>query len=321
MKWLLMGLVTFAAHTLAATPVTLTPGGTTLVNCPRVEHVALGNEQVVSVQETLPGRLLLSAKGPGATKLWCLSGQQETVFDIVVTGIQTQAPSQYFLDVLIAEVTRSASRSLGANTTLDGSLQLSAEGVSRGLNPAADDAGGFLSLDLFSELSALERQGEAELWSRGEIRVESGGETALLAGGEIPIPGGEQSTEFRPYGLDLTVGAETVDLNAVALSLDLSLTALDYGVAVDGVPGMTSRDLTTTRQFRLGEAVVLARIERGERGQTDSGLPGVPTQNERAEEERELWVLLRPRVESQVSAKPVARTPMAGSRGALGVYE
>lgn len=321
MKWILIGLCVCSLQAVAATPVTLTPGGTTLVNCPRVEHVALGNEQVVSVQETLPGRLLLSAKGPGATKLWCLSGQKETVFDIVVTGVQTQAPSQYFLDVLIAEVTRSASRSLGADTTLDGSLQLSAEGVSRGLNPSADDAGGFLSMDLFSELSALERQGEAELWSRGEIRVEAGGETALLAGGEIPIPGGEQSTEFRPYGLDLTVGAETVDLNAVTLALDLSLTALDYGVAIDGVPGMTSRDLKTTRQFRLGQAVVLARIERGERGQTDSGLPGLPTKNERAEEERELWVLLRPRVESQVSPKAVAQTPMAGSRGALGVYE
>jgi Flp pilus assembly secretin CpaC len=321
MKWMLMGLCVVGLQAVGATSVTLTPGGTTLVNCPRVEHVALGNEQVVSVQETLPGRLLLSAKGPGATKLWCLSGQQETVFDIVVTGIQTQAPSQYFLDVLIAEVTRSASRALGADTTVNGSLQLSAEGVSRGFNPSADDAGGLLSLDLFSELSLLERQGEAELWSRGEIRVEAGGETALLAGGEIPIPGGEQSTEFRPYGLDLTVGAETVDLNAVALSLDLSLTALDYGVAIDGVPGMTSRDLNTTRQFRLGEAVVLARIERGERGQTDAGLPGVPTKNERTEEERELWVLLRPRVESQISAKAVAQTPMAGSRGALGVYE
>ena len=321
MKWLWIGLYLFSLQAVAATAVTLAPGGTTLVNCPRVEHVALGNEQVVSVQETLPGRLLISAKGPGATKLWCLSGQKETVFDIVVTGVQTQLPSQYVLDLLVAEVTRSASRALGADTVLDGSLELSAEGISRGFNPSADNAGGSIALNLLSELSVLERQGEAELWSRGEIRVEAGGETALLAGGEIPIPGGEQSTEFRPYGLDLTVAAETVDLNAVQLSVDLSLTALDYGVAIDGVPGMTNRDLRTRRQYRLGEAVLLARIERGERGQTDSGLPGLPTQKERAEEERELWVLLRPRVESQLRAKTAAQTPMAGSRGHLGVYE
>mgnify|MGYP000123006207 CR=1 FL=1 len=321
MKWILIGLCAFSLQAVAATPVTLTPGGTTLVNCPRVEHVALGNEQVVSVQETLPGRLLLSAKGPGATKLWCLSGQKETVFDIVVTGVQTQAPGQYLLDILVAEVTRSASQTLGAETSVEGSARISTQGISQNFNPLEDTSEGILSLDLLGRLALLERQGEAELWSRGEIRVEAGGETALLAGGEIPIPGGEQSTEFRPYGLDLTVGAETVDLNAVTLALDLSLTALDYGVAIDGVPGMTSRDLKTTRQFRLGQAVVLARIERGERGQTDSGLPGLPTKNERAEEERELWVLLRPRVESQLSPKAVAQTPMAGSRGALGVYE
>ena len=102
---------------------------------------------------------------------------------------------------------------------------------------------------------------------------------------------GEQSTEFRPYGLDLDFQAQSVDLNTVELEVNLSLTALDYGVAINGVPGLTNRDIHTKRQFRLGESVVLARIERGEAGSNDSGLPGVTTKNERVEEERELWVL------------------------------
>ena len=218
-------------------------------------------------------------------------------------------------------MTRSASRSLGAETTLEGSLSLSGQGRSAGLNPAEDAAQGLLALDLFSRLSLLERQCQAETWSRGELRVQSGEASALLAGGEIPIPGGEQSTEFRPYGLDFQVEAQSVDLNSVSLAIDLSLTALDYGVAIDGVPGLTSRDLNTTRQFTVGEAVVLARIERGERGNNDSGLPGVPTQTAQSEEERELWVLIRPRVESEVVTARTEVTPMAGSRGALGVYE
>ncbi len=315
----------FAHASLASkvkpTQVSLAPGTTTLVDCPKVEHVALGNAQVVSVQETLPGKLLLSAIAPGATQLWCLSGSKERAFDIVVTGVSPIQPNHYVLDLLVAEVTRSASRSLGAETTLDGSLTLSGQGRSAGLNPAEDAAQGLLALDLFSRLSLLERQGQAETWSRGELRVESGQTSSLLAGGEIPIPGGEQSTEFRPYGLDFNVEAQSVDLNSVSLAIDLSLTALDYGVAIDGVPGLTSRDLNTTRQFAVGEAVVLARIERGERGNNDSGLPGVPTQTSQSEEERELWVLIRPRVESSVVSTRTEVTPMAGSRGALGVYE
>ena len=303
------------------TQVSLAPGTTTLVDCPKVEHVALGNAQVVSVQETLPGKLLLSAVAPGATQLWCLSGSKERAFDIVVTGVSPIQPNRYVLDLLVAEVTRSASRSLGAETTLEGSISLSGQGRSAGLNPAEDAAQGLLALDLFSRLSLLERQGQAETWSRGELRVQSGEASALLAGGEIPIPGGEQSTEFRPYGLDFQVEAQSVDLNSVSLAIDLSLTALDYGVAIDGVPGLTSRDLNTTRQFTVGEAVVLARIERGERGNNDSGLPGVPTQTAQSEEERELWVLIRPRVESEVVTARTEVTPMAGSRGALGVYE
>jgi Flp pilus assembly secretin CpaC len=303
------------------TQVSLAPGTTTLVDCPKVEHVALGNAQVVSVQETLPGKLLLSAIAPGATQLWCLSGSKERAFDIVVTGVSPLKPNHYVLDLLVAEVTRAASRSLGAETSVNGSLNLSGEVISSGLNRIGESSQGLATLDLFSRLSLLERQGQAETWSRGELRVQSGARSELLAGGEIPIPGGEQSTEFRPYGLDLVVEAQSVDLNSVSLAIDLSLTALDYGVAIDGVPGLTSRELNTTRQFAVGEAVVLARIERGERGNNDSGLPGVPTQTSQSEEERELWVLIRPRVESAVASVRSEVTPMAGSRGALGVYE
>ncbi len=321
MKWWVAMVLGFSVSAVSAERVVLAPGGTTLVACPNVEHVALGNEQVVSVQETLPGKLLISAKSPGATTLWCLRGSKETIFDVVVTGISAQAPTAYRLDVLVAEVTRSASRAIGAETSINGSLALSGRGQSRGLNPSADDAAGFVTLDLLSELSLLERQGQAEVWSKGEIRIESGSQTHLLAGGEIPIPGGEQSTEFRPYGLDLDFQAESIDLNTVELEVNLSLTALDYGVAINGVPGLTNRDIHTKRQFRLGESVVLARIERGEAGSNDSGLPGVTTKNERVEEERELWVLIRPRREALVLPKSASNTPMVGSRGAMGVYE
>ena len=321
MKWLISLFVIASSQLMAAERVVLAPGGTTLLSCPKVEHVALGNEQVVSVQETLPGKLLVSAKTPGATKLWCLKGSKETVFDVVVTGISALSPTRYRLDILVAEITRSASRSIGVDTSINGSLSLSGRGESRGLNPSTDDAAGLLSLDLFAELALLERQGQAEVWSKGEIRIESGSETTLLAGGEIPIPGGEQSTEFRPYGLDLGMRARSIDLNTVELDLKVSLTALDYGVAINGVPGLTNRDISTKRQYRLGESVVLARIERGERGSNDSGLPAVTTKNERLEEERELWVLIRPRAEEQIMPQAVSKTPMAGSRGVMGVYE
>ncbi len=310
-----------ASALMAAERITLAPGETTLVKCPKVEHVALGNAQVISVVETAPGKLLLSAKTPGATQLWCLRGSSEKAFDVVVTGLAREAPAQYVLDVLVAEVTRSASRQLGAETTFDGSLTLSGRGQSAGLNPAEDSAQGFLTLDLFSQLSLLERSGQAELWSRGEIRVQSGQSSEVLAGGEIPIPGGEQSTEFRPYGLEMTVAADTVDLNTVALSIDLSLTALDYGVAIEGVPGLSSREVTTDRQFSLGEPVLLARITRAEQGANDAGLPGIPTAQSRSEEARELWVMIRPVAEGKRVRQHTLATPMAGSRGALGVYE
>lgn len=305
----------------AAERITLAPGTTTLVDCPKVEHVALGNAQVISVVETVPGKLLLSAKAPGATQLWCLKGSSEQAFDVVVTGLATEAPTQYVLDVLVAEVTRSASRQLGADTALTGSLSLSGRGQSAGLNPAVDDAEGLVALDLFSQLSLLERQGQAELWSRGQVRVQSGQSSDVLAGGEIPIPGGEQSTEFRPYGLEMTVSANTVDLNTVALAVDLSLTALDYGVAIDGVPGLSSREINTERQFALGEPVLLARITRAEQGANDSGLPGIPTAQARSEEARELWVMVRPTAEGVRPRTTAVATPMAGSRGALGVYQ
>jgi hypothetical protein len=65
MKWYLwIAFVSSCTNVFANERIVLAPGGTTLVQCPKVEHVALGNEQVISVKETLPGQLLLSARRP-----------------------------------------------------------------------------------------------------------------------------------------------------------------------------------------------------------------------------------------------------------------
>lgn len=319
--WSLALLLIGAVVEASPERIVLAPGATTLVQCPRVEHIALGNSDIVSVVETIPGTLLLAAKAPGATQLWCLQGTKELAFDVVVTGIQQAMPTQYVLEVLIAELSASASQALGANTEMSGQLTFTGTGESAGFNPMRDTAAGFIGLDLLAALSALERQGRAAVWSRGQIRIESGGQAHLLAGGEIPIPGGEDSTEFRPYGLDLTVSATGVDLNTVALDVDLSLTALDYGVAINGVPGVSSRDLRSVRQFIIGQTVLLAQFERAERRVNQDGLPALMTHQAHSEESRVLWILVRPLLENRLWHRQAVKTPMSGGRGALGVYE
>jgi len=306
---------------MAAERVVLTPGATTLVHCPAVEHVALGNEQIVTVQETLPGTLMISAKQPGSTPLWCLGRGQEHQFEIVVTGIEEGIATQYLVDLVVAEVSQQAARELGLDVGINGEIQLRGVGESRGLNPQFDDAAGLLTLDVFGRLQAAEQRGYANLWSRGTVHIQAGEQTSLHAGGEIPIPGGDTATEFRPYGLRLTLAAESRDLHALTLEVALSLTALDYAVQIDGVPGLTARDLTMRRRFLLGQPVVLARIERGERGQARQGLPHALTAGQQSDALRELWVLVRPRIADAQKPDIPTTTPMQGSRDQMGVYQ
>lgn len=305
----------------ASERLVLPPGGTALIECPKVEHVALGNEQVVSVKETVPGTLLVSAKQPGATVLWCLRGTHQQRFDLVVSGVETEIPSHYLIDLLVTEVSEQAAREFGLDVQVNGEIQLRGTGMSRGLNPQVDDATGQLGLDLLGRLQAAERRGYATVWSQGLIHVDSGEATTVLAGGEIPIPGGETATQFRPYGMKIHVAAETRDLTAVALDVDVSLTALDYAVQIDGVPGLTTREVQLKRRFVLGLPVLLARIERGERGQARQGLPGVLTAGQQTDEQRELWVILQPRLADRTDTPQSSMTPMVGSRDARGVYQ
>ena len=322
MKWYLwIAFVSSCTNVFANERIVLAPGGTTLVQCPKVEHVALGNEQVISVKETLPGQLLLSARQPGATVLWCLRGTHQQRFDIVVSGVEEGVPSQYLIDVLVTEVSEQAAQEFGLDIQLNGDIRLQGMGTSRGLNPQFDDAMGVLNLDVFGRLQAAERRGYANLWSQGVLHLEDGETTTLVAGGEIPIPGGESATEFRPYGLDIQLAAKARDLTAVSLDVDLSLTALDYAVQLDGVPGLSSRELQLTRRFALGLPVLLARIERGERGHARQGLPGALAAVQQSTERRELWVVMRPRLADRVEIPQVSVTPMLGSRDPVGVYQ
>lgn len=319
--WRWIVLCSSCASALASERVVLAPGETTLVHCPKVEHVALGNEQVISVKETLPGQLLLSARQPGATVLWCLRGTQQQRFDIVVSGVEEGVPSQYLIDVLVTEVSEQAAQEFGLDIQLNGDIRLQGMGTSRGLNPQFDDATGLLNLDVFGRLQAAERRGYANLWSQGVLHLEAGETTTLLAGGEIPIPGGESATEFRPYGLEIQLAAEARDLTAVSLEVDLALTALDYAVQIDGVPGLSSRELQLTRRFTLGLPVLLARIERGERSNARQGVPGALPAGQHSDERRELWVVMRPRLADRLELPTVSVTPMQGSRDRVGVYQ
>ncbi|WP_258241184.1 type II and III secretion system protein family protein [Pseudidiomarina homiensis] len=171
------------------------------------------------------------------------------------------------LEVRIAEVKRSFARHIGVRWP----------GHVNG--PLLQDMGNWLHLPLSAQttLDIMEREGRARLLANPTLTAMSGGKADFLVGGEFPVPQvvaqGMQDVSFRPYGIQLEIAPKLLADQQVSATLVAELSSIDPATAVNGVPGLLSRRVSSTLTLPLGETLVLSGLIQHEQAQQADRFP------------------------------------------------
>lgn len=236
----------------------------------------------------LNGSLAMSGTVSGAGAMSRVLAVAERFAPGLVTNLMSlRGSQQVLLKVKFVEVARTALKRLGLNfDAFDGDLSftsgdtfLANPGTLRGGGPlglAADAFGSGLfsgaagSVGLQILFEALETKGMAKTLAEPNLIALSGDTASFLAGGEFPIEVAQSgagatgdaaiTTEFKEFGISLSFTPTVLDDKLINLIVSPEVSALDFSVAVNGTPGLTTRRATTTVELRDGQAFAIAGL-------------------------------------------------------------
>ncbi|WP_323042454.1 type II and III secretion system protein family protein [Gemmobacter sp.] len=197
---------------------------------------------------------------------------------------------QVMLKVRFAEMQRSVSKSLSASLAAQGTAGRTgivggtggftgsgAVGTvfNSGTFPINAESAGALGLGFSAGsmqfavlLEALESKGVVRTLAEPNLTALSGQEAKFLAGGEYPIPvrddDGGISVVYKPFGVELNFTPRVVDGDAINLTINAAVSAIDSSVAVQAsgisVNGFKRRETSTTVEMRDGESFAIAGL-------------------------------------------------------------
>ncbi|MCA9071164.1 MAG: pilus assembly protein N-terminal domain-containing protein [Planctomycetaceae bacterium] len=193
----------------------------------------------------------------------------------LINMLEVPGEKQVMLKVRIAELSRSAVRSLGVDFDLSvGDF---------GLNSLLGAGGNVLLSGTFSAdsfnlmLSAMESNGSAKILAEPNLVVLSGRTANFLSGGEFAVPtivgvGGAQAatTTFKGFGTQVAFTPTVLDKDRIRLQVSPSFSTVNPNISVNGIFGLDSRTVTTTVDLREGQVLAIAGlIQEQQRGDID----------------------------------------------------
>ena len=221
----------------------------------------------------------------------------------IINQMKVVGEQQVMLKVTVAEVNRSAARSIGLNfgvdnssgvtvfQTLTGSLAQNAGG---GGGAGANQAGANIlaSLDMGQvrlAIDALRRMNLSRTLAEPNLVAMNGQSADFRAGGQFPIPiissGGVgnnlQGVSFVPFGVSLEFTPLIQDRDVIRLQMNASVSTRDesLGTSIGGggggtqVSGLNSRDFSTTVQLRSGQTIAVAGLLQTNYGASTDRVP------------------------------------------------
>jgi pilus assembly protein CpaC len=258
------------------------------------------------------GGVILSGVVSGAAKIdQALKLAQAYTGGGVTNMMSVGGSQQVALKVRIAEMSRSAGKSLGLSTgavRIDGDTPSATfqtgDGVS--VDPAAegDDPiftnilSGFGTFGSVFEiantflvdvvLNAAESKGFARTLAEPTLIALSGSQASFLAGGEVPIPVFSEEgagIEFKPIGVSVDFVPTVLDNDRINIAVSTEQSAIDpdnstsvisgLGGSSAEIVGFSTRRATTTVELRDGESFAIAGLYNEEFSDAVDQLPWV----------------------------------------------
>lgn len=187
-----------------------------------------------------------------------------------LTAVKEPTLTMLELSVRIFEVKRSYTQHLGVRWP----QQLAGPVI----NSSAAQAVRF-PVDFTASLELLVRDGHARLLAEPTLSTYSGGEAEFLVGGEFPIPQvlaqGVQDVTFREYGIVLKIAPILSENNSIKTNLTAEISSIDPALAVNGVPGILSRRVSSMIEVKLGESLALSGLLSHEQSIQADHFPGL----------------------------------------------
>ena len=215
----------------------------------------------------------------------------------VLSNIAVTAPSQVYLRVRVAEVSRDVLKQFGINwdaTLSSGSFLL---GLASG-NPVMA-AGNFLTrnagtnsvfgslskgkLDLNGLIDALDDEGLITVLAEPNLTAISGKPANFLAGGEFPIivpdTNNRATVAFKQFGVSLAFTPTILGPDRISLHVNPEVSQLSTAGAVQisgfTIPALTTRRAETTVELGNGQSFAIAGLLQNNITQDISKFPGL----------------------------------------------
>ncbi|OZB05654.1 MAG: hypothetical protein B7X54_04770 [Idiomarina sp. 34-48-12] len=97
-----------------------------------------------------------------------------------------------------------------------------------------------------------------------KLMAASGGQADFLVGGEFPIPQvvaqGGQDVEFRDYGISLSMSPHDLGEGQISTEIKAQISTIDPATAIQGIPGMLTRRVSSLITAKSGEAIILSGL-------------------------------------------------------------
>ena len=205
----------------------------------------------------------------------------------IVNLMRVPGEQQVMLRVTVAEVNRTAARSLGLNfTAMDGNTVLNnTTGSVTGNLSALLDGG-----DIDLKIEALRQLSLSRTLAEPNLVTINGQSASFQAGGQFPIPvlagsggGGAnlQGVQFVPFGVQLQFIPTIQDRDVIRLQLNANISTRDesIGTTVGGagggtaVSGLNSRNFSSTLELRSGQTLAVAGLLQTNFGSSSDRVP------------------------------------------------
>ncbi|MDD9961696.1 MAG: pilus assembly protein N-terminal domain-containing protein [Gammaproteobacteria bacterium] len=222
----------------------------------------------------------------------------------VIDDLVLARPPQINLEVLISEVSRNVSNSLGVDWTIarrhartpvtvafaNGALVSQALLEGDAATAVAQDAvvlsaertfrWGNSTIEVDAFLEALAGSGLGVVHAKPNLTAVSGETASFFAGLEIPVPTvsgtGNVTTEFRETGVSLDFTPVVLDENTISLRVEPTIREIVAGVTIiagAAIPNINERSVSTTVELADGESMAIAGMYRRNRNRVESGIP------------------------------------------------
>ncbi|MDX1971105.1 MAG: pilus assembly protein N-terminal domain-containing protein [Candidatus Sumerlaeia bacterium] len=255
----------------------------------------------------------------------------------IVNMLQVPPEKQVMLRVTVAEVNRSAARSIGFNFNLlnpNGFLEF---GNTTGglLNQTGSAGGGNIPITYVDNVTFQAALRALRTMSMGKTLAEptlvtlNGKAASFRTGGSFPIPvvtgntsSGLQGVTFQEFGVDLSFTPFTVTEDKIRLLIDGKVSSRDNGgggqIGATTVPGLDERTFNTTVEMNEGQTLAIAGILQTETRSQSRNIPllgDLPLigrffgNSEITSSEQELVVLVTPEVVSALEYNEVPPLP------------